>query len=156
MKQTNYDVETSTLKTSTAFGAAQAARLEKPNGRSGEINKLKKKRKKKFYWAKCFPYFVFYIYLFVRLSLCRRQRMPKIRTLFCQVDIKQWTCLTSCVFKKKETVSCLCQRRSQFTLTHFFFSSLHNYYECKWSQCSSKSMSFERAAVSWLSRMLHE
>ena len=27
------------------------------------------------------------LYLFVQLSLCRRQRMPKIRTLVCLVDI---------------------------------------------------------------------
>ena len=36
------------------------------------------------------------IYLFVRLSLCQRQRMPKIRTLFCLGDIKQRSFLTSC------------------------------------------------------------
>ena len=37
-------------------------------------------------------------YLFVRLSLCRWQRMPKIRTLFCLVVIKRRSFLTSSVF----------------------------------------------------------
>ena len=40
------------------------------------------------YWIKCFPHFVFYICV-PRLSLCRRQRMPKNRTLFRLVDIKK-------------------------------------------------------------------
>ena len=38
------------------------------------------------------------LYLFVRLSLCRRQYMPKIRALFCLVVIKKRSFLTSCVF----------------------------------------------------------
>ena len=44
--------------------------------------------------SKCFPHFVFYICL----SLCRRQRMPKIHTLCCLVHIKKRSFLTSCVF----------------------------------------------------------
>ena len=39
------------------------------------------------------------LYLFVHLSLCRRQRMPNICTLFCLVIIKQRSFLTSCVFR---------------------------------------------------------
>ena len=35
------------------------------------------------------------LYLFIRLSLCRRQRMPKIRTLFCLVDIKKLSSLSN-------------------------------------------------------------
>ena len=44
------------------------------------------------HWAKCFPHFVFYICL----SLCRRQRMPKICTMFYLVNIKKRSFLTSC------------------------------------------------------------
>ena len=38
------------------------------------------------------------LYLFVRSSLCRRQHLRKIRTLFCLFHIKKRSCLTSCVF----------------------------------------------------------
>ena len=38
------------------------------------------------------------LYLLVRLPLCWRQHMPKIRTLFCLVDIKKRSSLTACVF----------------------------------------------------------
>ena len=47
--------------------------------------------------CKCSLSFVFY-HLFVRLSLCQRQRLPKIRTFFCLFNIKKRSFLTSCVF----------------------------------------------------------
>ena len=37
-------------------------------------------------------------YLIVRSSLFRRQHLPKIRTLFCLLDIKKHSFLTSCAF----------------------------------------------------------
>ena len=49
------------------------------------------------HWAKCFPHFGFY--MFVRLSLCRRRRMPKKITFWGGlVDINNPSFLTSWVF----------------------------------------------------------
>ena len=50
------------------------------------------------HWAKCLPHFVFYIIMFVLLSLCRTQRMSKIRTPFCLVVTNKRSLLTSCAF----------------------------------------------------------